>query len=266
MLAVLPRNANGTCACTPVANVVVTSTAIAYPRDSANPDVCIVRLLISRQVIFDVNLDGIVNSVDQGLIITRIILNTPCPVNATTGLVQCGREDVNGDGQVNFADLVSLTSVVLGTNVSCGAVHSTMFSCGSARKAPLTPARAISFDSIVYFEQLGLDGVETPQTNMAARSARSSSFWHDSVHNDIIVELEHLKERDVELENRLHHQQRWREEIGRKSQAERLQFERALIEPQQGFMLKAAFAIGAVFASALVVLFIYKTRSSSVRL
>lgn len=106
VLGLLPKDANGTCACTPVGDVVVTSTAIAYPRDSSVPDVCIVRVLISPRVLFDVNLDGIVDSVDRGLIAARILAGGPCPVNATTGLVECGRTDVNNDGKVDFLDIV----------------------------------------------------------------------------------------------------------------------------------------------------------------
>lgn len=132
-----------------------------------------------------------------------------------------------------------------------------MFSCGSARKAPLTPARAISFDSIVYFDKTGLDGVETPLTNVAARS-----LAHEGLHSEILLELEHLKERDAELETRLRMQRALKEEIESKVLSQRRHFERSMTEPQQGFVVKAAFAIGAVFASALVVLFVYKTRSS----
>ncbi len=131
-----------------------------------------------------------------------------------------------------------------------------MFSCGSSRKAPLTPARGISFDSIVYFDASGLNGTETPLSNVAARS----SFAHDELHSEILVELEHLKERDVELENSLTRQREMRELLSRKASQ---QYQRGEpLQQHQGLAVKGAFAVGAVFASALLVLFIFKTRQS----
>merc|ERR1711991_670187 len=69
----------------------------------------------------------------------------------------CGRVDVNQDGKVDQLDSTSITqSAYLGTNVTCGGIYAMAFSCGSNRQAPLTPAIAISLDSVTYFSDDGL--------------------------------------------------------------------------------------------------------------
>ena len=79
--------------------------------------------------------------------------------NLTNGKRQCGRVDVNQDGKVNQLDVTSVVmSARLGTKVPCGGVYATSFSCGSTRRAPLTPAIDVSFDSVVYFADDGLIG------------------------------------------------------------------------------------------------------------
>jgi hypothetical protein len=150
-------------------NVIATTTALAYPRNTPNkPDVCIVRLLVSLYMPVDVNLDLVVNDTDVNLVQSSpfytIFLNqpSPCPQNDDDQHI-CGRADVNFDGLVNPLDVTAITqSAVLGTSMPCGGVFATAFSCGSSRTAPLTPAVDISLDSIVYFNNDGEHGAVAP--------------------------------------------------------------------------------------------------------
>ncbi len=134
-----------------------------------------------------------------------------------------------------------------------------MFSCGSTRKAPLTPAVGISFDSIVYFQFGGLDGVETPLNN--TQTKRSFSSTRDDLHEHILVELENLRDRDVQMERTLELQQQLRKEIEVKGSADRVHRERREARPvQYGFLTSVALSVGAIFASAIVTLYVYKNR------
>ena len=185
-------------------NVIATTTAIAYPRDTPNkPDVCIVRLLVSLYVPVDVNLDLVINQTDYSLVVTspyyNIILSdeSTCPLNAD-GQRMCGRADVNFDGFVNQLDTTAISQsadYVQGTNLPCGGVYATAFSCGSTRRAPLTPAVDISLDSIVYFDNDGNFGPATP--------ARKRAALESSVMNVVLTDFEHLQGRLVELRSQL---------------------------------------------------------------
>jgi hypothetical protein len=114
--------------------------------------------LIDKDVFVDVNLDHLIDVVDVVLVETREYFtlnpNAPSQCPEDTG---CGRVDVNRDGKVTQLDSTSITqSAFLGTNVACGGVYATDFSCSSTRTAPLTPAIAISLDTISYFSDDGL--------------------------------------------------------------------------------------------------------------
>jgi len=158
-IGILPMDPFGNCSCTPEdKDIIATTTAIAYPRDDPDvADVCIVRLLVSKDVFADVNLDRMIDSIDVMLVEKSPYFNinpfgeSKCPEQG------CGRVDVNQDGKVDQLDSTSITqSAYLGTNVTCGGIYAMAFSCGSSRKAPLTPAIGISLDSVTYFSDDGL--------------------------------------------------------------------------------------------------------------
>lgn len=165
LIVILPRRASdGTCACTPEKDVITTTTALA--EGSANStsglDVCIVRLLVSPKVKADVNGDNVVDTLDVMAVENSLLFN-PDPNAATKCVGPCGPLDVNEDGKVNPLDVTSIQqSAALGTKVSCGGVYATAFSCGSSRKAPLTPALGISLDTINYYNDDGLVGATAP--------------------------------------------------------------------------------------------------------
>jgi hypothetical protein len=184
LLGMFRRDSKGACACTPLPDlstqgndVITTTTALAYPRDTPNkPDVCIVRLLVSLYMPVDVNLDQVVNATDVNLVQASpyydIILSdlSKCPA-APDGTRMCGRADVNGDGFVNQLDQTSISQsadYMRGVPLPCGGIYATAFSCGSNRAAPLTPAVSISLDSIVYFNNDGEFGSVSPVRKRAA--------------------------------------------------------------------------------------------------
>jgi hypothetical protein len=174
--------------------IIATTTALAYPRDTPNmADVCIVRLLISQYLPVDVNLDLVINQTDVNIVEDSLYYNfnvqasSTCPQNNDLQRM-CGRADVNFDGSVNQLDATAITqSAALGTRVPCGGVYATAFSCGSTRRAPLTPAVDISFDSIVYFNNDGLFGTTTP-LSPAKRRAETER----TVMETILVDFEHM--------------------------------------------------------------------------
>merc|ERR1711916_82359 len=183
---------NGNCSCTPEENdVIATTTGLAFPANSA-VDVCMGRLLIDKELPFDVNLDLKIDVVD-----VQLVENSPyfafnpnassmCPSSG------CGRVDVNGDGKVNQLDSTSITqSAELGTNVTCGGVTATAFSCGSTSKAPITPAVAISLDTVVYFSDDGLivEGIALEHDNDRRRRAT-----RDILVDGLMMEIGQLKE------------------------------------------------------------------------
>ncbi len=225
LLAIFPRDSKGECSCTPrpdagtMSNdVIATTTAIAYPNDRPNiPDVCIVRLFISQSVAVDVNQDLVVNEQDIFLVENStyysfdLLASSQCPIVDSQRI--CGREDVNFDGLVNQLDSTAISQsayVLAGTGVPCGGVTATTFSCGSSRRAPLTPAVDISFDSIVYFNN---DGEYAPTGTLkrsvaAADSAllRTILVDYEHIHSKIdALELENaaLKSENVALSNRV---------------------------------------------------------------
>ncbi len=199
-MAIFPRDSKGECSCTPrpdagtMSNdVIATTTAIAYPNDRPNiPDVCIVRLLISQSLPVDVNQDFVIDEQDIFLVENSTFysfdLFSPslCPIVGNQRI--CGRADVNFDGLVNQLDSTAISQsavVTPGTNVSCGGVYATAFSCGSSRAAPLTPAVDISLDSIVYFNN---DGEYAPTGTLKRSLAAADS----SLFRTILVDYEHM--------------------------------------------------------------------------
>jgi hypothetical protein len=124
-----------------------------------------------------------------------------CP--ADTG---CGRVDVNGDGKVTQLDSTSITqSAVLGSNVTCGAVYATAFSCGSTRSAPLTPAISISLDTINYFSDDG-EIVEGKLLHNHFERSRGDTGLMDNIlmeFDQIQAKVNQLEEREQMLEEEL---------------------------------------------------------------
>jgi len=182
LLAILPMAANGQCLCTPAdQDVLASTTAITFPARNRTinftlPEVCVVRLLISATLRADVNLDHIIDNADVEMIQNdpAYILDPDAPSNCTG---PCGRADVNGDGRVNQLDTTSVTqSAVLGTNVTCGGIYATDFSCGSSRSAPLNPAIQISFDNLQYFEFEGINVPGTPLINELVTKRTAGTF------------------------------------------------------------------------------------------
>lgn len=155
MLAALPRRPDGSCACpVPAATpVVATTTALTFPTAETQvgtATVCIVRLLVSRNVAADVNLDGVVNFADETAVSTDPRFGSSC--NST-----CGRADVNSDGRVDAEDELTVRrSALYPTDVGCGAVYASSFSCGAYRRAPPQPAVGISLDEVKYRVSEGL--------------------------------------------------------------------------------------------------------------
>lgn len=145
LLSILPRAPDGSCYCSVSSmDVIATSTAFTFPGGLNSTQVCIVRLLVSKRVPADVNLDGVINMADENVVGSMMNSGVSCVPN-------CGRADVNRDGFVDQADLDTLrASAPYGTNVSCGAVYATSFSCGASRSSPPNPAVAISIDQVRF--------------------------------------------------------------------------------------------------------------------
>jgi hypothetical protein len=205
LLALFPKDTKGDCACTPVPdpgtqsnNVIATTTAVSFPLNQA-PDVCIVRLLIGVFLPMDVNSDHVIDGADVTLVNTSpyfsnnetVPAEMQCPYSPKLQRIDCGPADVNLDGRVSSLDSLSITNSA-GLNISstplhipCGGVYATAFSCGSTRKAPLTPAVEVSFDSIVYFNNDGVFGAELP-----ARRSVDRSLTHN-----ILFEFEHFQDK-----------------------------------------------------------------------
>ena len=214
LLGLFPQNAKGECMCTPKPDpglrdntVIATTTALAYPRDAVSglsADVCIVRLLISQYIRPDINMDLVVNATDLGLVYSSPYFDidpgapSKCPQVGVRRA--CGPADVNQDDRVNQLDATSITqSLFLGSNVTCGGVYATAFSCGSSRKAPLTPALEISLDSIVWFNDDGLLGNTNPLQNYPAKR-QTRDFDLVKV---VIDQVEELQARLEEHDNKL---------------------------------------------------------------
>jgi hypothetical protein len=211
VVALFPQNVSGECSCTPKPDpgmvdntVIATTTSLAYPRDNPDAaDVCIVRLLISQFLPPDVNRDFVINFTDVRLVYDCPYFNldptsnvSKCPLKGSKRA--CGPADVNQDGKVNVLDSVSITqSTLMGTNVTCGGVYVTAFSCGSTRRAPLTPAVDISLDSIVWFRDDGQTGDVNPLQNTLSRRSDSSLV------STMLVQFEAMQERVVHLESTL---------------------------------------------------------------
>ncbi len=210
LLALFPKDANGVCRCTPQSDpgttsnsVIASTTALSYPRNRVNnPDVCIVRLLITSNLIHDVNLDHVINETDVEIIeaspfYTLEITSVPnCPIVLNKS--SCGRVDTNEDGFVNALDVTSVRqSGYMGTNVECGGVYATHFSCGSTRAAPLTPADSISLDNVFYFSSDGETGPTSPLTKRRHRAVDRSLMA------DVLVQFDQLHNTVAELQQQL---------------------------------------------------------------
>jgi hypothetical protein len=235
VLALFPQDKNGVCACTPKPDaglqdntIIATTTALAYPRDISvvdSADVCIVRLLISEFVRPDVNQDRVVDSLDLDLIYGSEFFNIDpsaaslCPKVGVRRM--CGAVDVNQDGRVNVLDATSVTqSVWLGTNTTCGGVYATAFSCGSSRRAPLTPALDISLDSIVWFRDDGLLGDTNRLSNGQFKRVRAESAKKDSeMLSSIMDELERMDQDNKRIEQENKRIEQENKELKKKLQA-----------------------------------------------
>jgi hypothetical protein len=154
LLATLPINpADGSCFCgVDDQDVIATSTAFTFPGGLDTQEVCIVRLLVTKEPPADANRDGVINAADEAFVSGSGMFNsgTPCAPN-------CGTFDVNNDGFVNQTDVDTIfASAVYPTNVTCGAVYATQFSCGSYRSSPPDPAIAISLDQVRFASDAGV--------------------------------------------------------------------------------------------------------------
>lgn len=215
LVALFPQNAQGVCMCTPKPDpgtldntVIATTTALAYPRGSDIADVCIVRLLISSRLPPDVNQDLVVNASDLLQISNDPFYNPNVTDPSLCPLVgirrACGINDVNGDGKINQLDLTSVVqSLFMGSNVTCGGVYATAFSCGSSRQAPLTPAVEISLDSIVWFNDDGVDGATNPLVNMPGKRSMQSRSQDYSLFQSILGHVEAMESKNVMLEAKI---------------------------------------------------------------
>ncbi len=205
MVGVLPMDYTGACSCSPIPDpgnfdntIIVTTTAMAYPRDRPNvPDVCMVRVMISMYLPPDVNKDFVIDMQDVRLVEAspyyRMQLSSASVCPEVNGKNECGPVDVNKDGFVNMLDTTAITqSAAMGTNITCGGIYVTAFSCGSSRSAPLTPAVDISLDSITYYNNNGEYGV---QTSLLNQQRRRNSNSDSSLMNSILVEVEHMQGR-----------------------------------------------------------------------
>lgn len=150
LLALLPR-VGGSCPCSPSLSnpVIATTTAVTFPNADTQPGtatVCIVRLLVSRVVAADVNRNSVVDSSDETAVTSDLRFN-----NSVSCGVGCGPADVNLDGFINQLDVETIrNSTVYPTDVSCGAVYASSFSCGAYRSSPPQPAVGISLDEVNY--------------------------------------------------------------------------------------------------------------------
>ncbi len=164
LLGILPINPDGSCPCSVNTNDIIgTTTGLAFSNATGNallPDVCIIRLLVSNTLRYDVNRDRVIDRTD-----VLLIRNNPQYVsnpNATSNCSAsgCGNVDVNQDGSVNQFDATAVTEAVAASryplSVRCGGVVATAFSCGSTRSSPLVPAVGISLDTVAYFNSDGV--------------------------------------------------------------------------------------------------------------
>ncbi len=163
LIGVLPQLPDGSCPCTVNTNDIIgTTTGLAFSNSSGNvftPDVCIVRLLVTRVLRYDVDRNFVINASD--VLRVRFDPQYSSNPNAPSRCLPtgCGNADVNLDGKVNQFDATAITEAVSSTrfplSVACGGVASTAFSCGSTRASPLVPAVGISLDTVNYFNSDG---------------------------------------------------------------------------------------------------------------
>jgi len=206
LVAIFPLDIEGNCSCTPEENDVIASTTALALLGEGETDVCIVRLLIDKFVYADVNRDGIIDQVDVDLVEDdpSFSINPASP--SLCDPEGCGPADVNRDGKVNQLDSTSISqSAILGTNVTCGGVYATDFSCGSTRSAPLVPATSISLDTISYFSDDGLI-VEGRLLSHQFDIFASKRTEENSLIDNILVEVDemHKEMRAMKLKDLQH--------------------------------------------------------------
>ncbi len=123
--------------------------------------------------------------------------------------------DVNLDGYVTAEDVNVILQAVSSfpTNVRCGGIWATDFSCGSTRSAPETESYGIAYDVIEYLASDGLhhsarrqsveamearlhQNVTATINDMLFRSAGAAPASHEALHAQIDIKLE---SRDAQL-------------------------------------------------------------------
>lgn len=162
---------------------------------------------------------------------------------------------MNGDGKVNQLDTTSITQSALpGTNVTCGGVYATAFSCGSSQSSPLTPANSISFDTISYFKDDGIvvPGIPlTKKRDVFVETLMEKIVVMDSEMVDMRTELRatttELRAKDVQLEakDKLHDQK----------------FEETKSSSPANILFDVSVSVAAVIICGAAVLLIQKRRS-----
>jgi len=192
LIAIVPQNPTGTCYCSPPQySVIGTTTALSYPPGGSlgTPDVCIIRVTLSKDVPADVNQDGVINQFD-----IDAITNFVGPCNGPT-LDPCGRPDVNKDGLVDTLDKVAVQQSAFGQNVTCGALYATAFSCGSTRANPVAATNGISLDTIEFLNNVGLNPTIARRTSaeLTVMFGRLSQLEERTEHLEV-SEKTHVKE------------------------------------------------------------------------
>lgn len=114
----------------------------------------------------------------------------------------------------------------------------TAWSCGSTRRAPLTPAVSISLDTIVYFNDEG----QTVASGVPATRKRSIMSGLDDM---VLQAVEELKEDNKMLKAKV------RQHDDKDMQLEQLIYGRAA---PRTYMLDAVFVFGIAFLAAVALL------------
>jgi len=222
VLALLPRTASGACPCTPgngerdpfgnpIGNNVLATTTALSDFNGSLPVVCVVRVEISLNVLYDVNRDGFVSVADEVQIQTSPFFKT---INATPCGLSCGVDDVNSDGVVDNLDVLAITQAfaTLPVDVRCGALQAQSFSCPSVFPSPLVTATDISLDEMYLFDS---DGTLTKK-----RGRTGDVAWTEHL-------LDRVSSMDASLEERVH------QHVEERVQQEQHQLEERVQQEQQ---------------------------------
>merc|ERR1711991_270012 len=137
-------------------------------------------------------------------------------------------------------------SAILGTNVTCGGIYATAFSCGSTRQAPLTPAVSISLDTITYFSDDGLIVEGKLLENQFVISKRDA-MPKDSLVEDMLLKFDEMQSEIDGLKTRFSEQE---EHIGVVADA--------VHTGNKGVLVEVFISIGVVFVCGLIVLALRK--------